>query len=114
MIKAPRRGARAADSDGSAELGPSLPPGRPLAPVFFHFLSETRIYVPVILGIATVLGAYFASGVLRVTLIVLAVLLGALVVWDILVAAYVTILAWGLKTWIDRRRARKAHRRDRA
>jgi len=82
--------------------------------VFFHFLSETRIYVPVILGIATVLGAYFASGVLRVTLIVLAVLLGALVVWDILVAAYVTILAWGLKTWIDRRRARKAHRRDRA
>jgi hypothetical protein len=82
--------------------------------VFFHFLSETRIYVPVILGIATVLGAYFASGVLRVALIVLAVLLGALVVWDILVAAYLTILAWGLKTWIDRQRARKAHRQDRA
>ena len=82
--------------------------------VFFHLLSETTVYVPVILGIATVLGAYFASGVLRVALIVLAVLLGALVVWDVLVAAYLTILAWGLKTWRDRLRARKAHPRDRA
>jgi len=80
--------------------------------VFLHLLRETRVYVPAFLGIATALGAYFASGVLRVALIVLAVLLGALVLWDILVAAYLTLLAWGLKTWRDRLRARKGYPRD--
>lgn len=85
---------------------------RTFGDVFFHFLRETRVYVPAILAIGAALGAYFASGILRVALIVVAVLLGALVVWDILVAAYITLLAWGLKTWVDRRRARKAYPRD--
>jgi hypothetical protein len=38
---------------------------------------------------------------------VLVVLLGALVIWDLLLAAYLTTLAWGLKRWRDQRRARK-------
>lgn len=75
--------------------------------VFFHLLHEAGIHIRVILAIAAALGAYFASGVLRVVLITLAVLLGALVIWDVLLAAYGTGLMWGLKHWIEQRRARK-------
>jgi len=76
--------------------------------LFFYLLRETRVHVPVILAVGAALGAYFASGILRVVLIVVAVLLGALITWDVLVAAYGTILGWGLKRWLDQQRAREA------
>lgn len=38
--------------------------------VFFHLLREAWVHVYVILAIGAALGAYFASGILRVTLIV--------------------------------------------
>jgi uncharacterized membrane protein len=68
---------------------------------FFHLLREARVHVYVILAIGAALGAYFTSGTLRVALIVLAILLGALAVWGVLVAARLTILVWGLKRWVD-------------
>jgi hypothetical protein len=79
---------------------------------FFHLLGETRVHVHVILAVGAALGAYFSGGILRVVLIVVAVLLGALVTWDVLVAAYGTILVWGVKRWRDQRRAREAHPPD--
>jgi hypothetical protein len=48
--------------------------------VFLHLLRETRVHVHVILAIGAALGAYFTSGIIRVALIVVAVLLGALVI----------------------------------
>lgn len=56
------------------------------------------------------LSRYPSGGVgkLRIALIGLAVLLGALIIWDVLMAMYLTILAWGLKRWRDQRRAREA------
>jgi hypothetical protein len=77
--------------------------------VFFRLLRETRVHIHVILAIGAAVGAYFASGIIRFALIVLAVLLGALVIWDVLVAVYLTSLAWGLKRWRDQRRTRDAH-----
>jgi hypothetical protein len=65
---------------------------RTFGDVFFHFLRETRVYVPVFLAIGAALGAYFASGILRVALIVVAIFLGALVIWDIMMAVYATRL----------------------
>jgi hypothetical protein len=80
--------------------------------VFLRLLHETGVHLHVIPAIGAALGAYFASGVLRVVLITLAVLLGALVIWDVLLAAYGTILMWGLEQWTEQRRARKAHPPD--
>lgn len=65
-----------------------------------------------ILGIGAAVGAYFASGILRVAFIVVAVLLGALIAWDVLVAAFGTILMWSLKLWVDRTRARNRRSRE--
>ena len=76
--------------------------------MFFGLLREARVHVYVILAIGAALGAYFASGTLRVVFIVLAVLLGALVIWGVLLAGYLTILAWSLKRRRDQRRAREA------
>jgi hypothetical protein len=64
---------------------------------FFHLLRQTRVHFFVIPAIGAALGAYFTSGILHTALIVLAVLLGALVIWDVFVAAFLTILAWGLR-----------------
>jgi hypothetical protein len=80
--------------------------------MFFHLLRETRVYVPLSLAVGAVLGAYFASGILRDVFIVVAVLLGALLAWDVLVAAFGTILMWGLKLWVDRTRARNRRSRE--
>jgi hypothetical protein len=74
---------------------------------FFHLLRESRVYVHVILAVGAALGAYFASGNLRVVLIVVAVLLGALVIWVVLVAAYGTILLWVIKRFRDQHEPEK-------
>jgi hypothetical protein len=71
---------------------------------FLHLLRETKVHVHVVLAVGAVLGAYFASSVLRIVLIVLAVLLGALTAWDVLVAAYGILLS-GVQRWLEHRRA---------
>jgi hypothetical protein len=79
---------------------------------FFYLLRETRVYIPVILATGAALGAYFASGILLVPLLVLAVLLGALVIWDVLLAASGTILLWCLRRWQVHWRDREADPAD--
>jgi hypothetical protein len=64
-----------------------------------HLLRPFAVHA--ILAAGAALGAYFASGILRVILIVLAVLLSAIIAWGVLLAVGGITLLRVLKRWPD-------------